>query len=149
MTTTETQFDGVEEPDYKEPTVKGVVYKWRERPAFDQCLCELPDEIHILATGQVIAFYGHVSHGPSVADGEGGQRKLKAELPAIPYEDLDDMLEEHCQGTLKPNDLRARLHDEPDRNVAYTRTNLKTILANAIKTWGSFAVQFQPRLVNG
>lgn len=131
------------------PRVKGNVYTWKNRPPFDLVLCELPEEIHILATGQVVCHYGIESSGPEVIDEDGDirqARKLKAELPPLPYEDLDDMLEEHCQGSLTPNDLRRALHDEPARECSYARWELQSIKRYAIEFWGSAYVQFEPRL---
>lgn len=153
MSITEVQEVESDERDYAPPTVKGVVFRWKDRPSFDQCLCEVPDEIHILATGQVIARYHTVTEGPltTVKSEDGTPQRvrlpLKADVPDLPYEDLDDMLEEHCQGVLKPNDLRARLQETPCRDVAYTRAKLEEIKKNAERFYGSFAVVFKPRLV--
>lgn len=137
-----------DETDYEAPTVKGNVYVWKHRPTFDQVLCELPDEIHVLATGQAIAVYGEVHTGPLRFNEEGKLRahKVVGSVPPVPYEGLDELLEEHCQGCLKEDDLRAALQDQPVRDVAYSREQLEAIRDRAVKFWGEFGVNFKPRL---
>lgn len=125
-------------------TVKGQIYTWRDRPTFDQVLCELPETIVILETGQVIARYSHASFGPEIDDDEGGSRLLKAYIPPLPYEDLQILLEEHAQGCLGADELRSRLNTEPSGEENFTEADLQEITRHAVATWGEASVNFEP-----
>lgn len=146
---TDTNSDFNDEQDYQPPTVKGNVYKWKRRPTFDQVLCELPEEIAVLATGQAIALYGRSYEGPLqyTPDGKLRPQRISGYVPPVPYEGLDELLAEHCQGCLGEEDLRAALQDVPARTIAYTRSELESIKNKAIEYWGEFGVKFRPRLV--
>ena len=133
--------------------VQANIYHWKQRPTFDQMLCEVPEEIHILETGQVIVYYGRTSEVPKPRSKVGlddieDTSSLRAKVPPMPYDDLDDMLEEHSQGCLSPNDLRDRLEKDPSSETTYTETTLKKIWRDATGFWGSngvFALGFEPR----
>lgn len=101
---------------------------------FDECLCTPPKYITVLDTGQAIAEY--------------------QDAPAMPYDSLLDLLEDHAQGMLTADDIRARMQP----NVAYasaagsavagtsekriTDSELVRLARKARKFYGAGAVQF-------
>ncbi len=128
------------------PRVEALVYRFdRDLVTFSNTLCTIPEFVVITDAGQAIAYY---------ADDD----------PPLPYETLQELLEEHAQGC-KPADF-LRTHLQPAEipeilkaNVrtinegsdkvtvlTYSRADLKAIGGRAKAHWGDFAVQFTARL---
>ncbi len=135
--------------DYVAPRVTGEVRRFnRNEVTFSNTLCTIPDFVVILNSGQAIAYY---------ADDD----------PPLPYDTLQELLEEHAQGCKGADFLRKHLEetdDIPDAIkglvksvekkksddksfvVSYSRSQLKAIANRAKAHWGEFAVDFRPRL---
>lgn len=126
-----------DEPDYKAPVVHGRVYTLGS-VSFSDCLCEVPEEIYVLDTGQTIAKYSKYTRGDNGGD-------TVAPVPAVPYDTLLECLEDHAQGTLKADELRARMVRK-DAIVSFTRAQLQEFKKHAERFWGTFAIKFTPKL---
>ncbi len=139
---------GNEEPDekrYVPKRIAAVVFGFdRNMVTFSHTLCTIPEFVVITNAGQAIAYY-------------------EGDDPPLPYDNLQDLLDEHAQGCKPADFLRTHLEelDEiPPRLVSagltkdvkaplvsYSAADLQSIADRAAEYWGSFAVTFVPRIV--
>lgn len=102
--------------------------------SFDECLCMPPKYITVLADGQAIAQY--------------------ADAPAMPYDSLQELLDDHAMGALPADGIRARMQP----SIAYAASaggalagtnetkisaeSLKKLVRRAQKFYGEGVVKF-------
>lgn len=134
-----------DEKRYVPKRIQAVVFAFdRTKITFSDTLCTIPEFIVITNAGQAVAYY-------------------ESDDPPLPYDTLQELLEEHAQGCRSADYLRAHLEEldevpqrlvtdglAPDTKaplVSYSFADLKVIVERAREYWGSFAVTFVPRIV--